>query len=176
MTEARKLHAAFVQLQRLLERKLPFLELLHDRLELGDRALEVLDGLIHEVSLIRSVPHVTLELALGQSHSDAIPGSCAGRVSDDLGAVGIPADSVAATEDGERAERFEPARAFAELRIRPGMATPNGAGQPGFGAHEMCSNVRQPPAELAALEAPPQMLHLPFANRKKPPQMAAQCM
>ena len=46
VTEARELHAALVQRQRLLEREVAFLELLDDRLELGDRAFEVLDGSI----------------------------------------------------------------------------------------------------------------------------------
>ena len=38
VTEARQLHAALVQRQRLLERQVAFFELLDDRLELGDRA------------------------------------------------------------------------------------------------------------------------------------------
>src|SRR4051794_28284422 len=44
MAEAGELHAALVQRQRLLEGEIAFLELLDDRLELGDRRLEVFDG------------------------------------------------------------------------------------------------------------------------------------
>ena len=47
VAEAGQLHAALVQLQRRLERQVAFFELLHDRLELGDRRFEVLDGGIH---------------------------------------------------------------------------------------------------------------------------------
>src|SRR5262245_58372946 len=44
MTEARQLDTTLVQRERLLERQVAFLELLHDRIELGDRCLEVPDG------------------------------------------------------------------------------------------------------------------------------------
>ena len=58
MAEAREVHAALVELQRRLERQVAFFEFLDDRLELGDRRLEVLDGGIHEsvsvFGLIRS--------------------------------------------------------------------------------------------------------------------------
>src|SRR5665213_1897468 len=43
VAEARQLHAAFVEHQRLLERQVAVLELLHGRLELGDRGFKVLD-------------------------------------------------------------------------------------------------------------------------------------
>src|SRR5581483_8287872 len=50
VAEARELHAAFVQRERLLEREIAVLELLDDRLEFGDRRFEVLDGRVgHEV-------------------------------------------------------------------------------------------------------------------------------
>src|ERR1051325_1020651 len=50
VAEARELHAAFVQRERLLECEVALLELLHDRLELGDRRLEILDRCVgHEV-------------------------------------------------------------------------------------------------------------------------------
>ena len=43
VAEARELHAALEELERLLEREIAFLERLDDRLELGDGGLEVLD-------------------------------------------------------------------------------------------------------------------------------------
>src|SRR5436190_21280301 len=43
VTKTRKIDAAFVQRKRLLERQVTFLELLHDRVELGERGFEVLD-------------------------------------------------------------------------------------------------------------------------------------
>ena len=44
VAEPGEVHAAFVELQRRLERQVALLELLDDRLELGDRRLEVLNG------------------------------------------------------------------------------------------------------------------------------------
>ena len=44
MAEPRQLDAALVERERLLERQVAFLELLDDRLELGDRGFEVLNG------------------------------------------------------------------------------------------------------------------------------------
>ena len=52
VAEARQLHAALVQRQRLLERQVAFLELLDDRFELGDRGFEVLDGGVGHVSAV----------------------------------------------------------------------------------------------------------------------------
>src|SRR4051812_9780616 len=43
VAEARELHAALVELQRLLERQVALFQLLDDAFELGDRGLEVLD-------------------------------------------------------------------------------------------------------------------------------------
>src|SRR6267154_1527551 len=43
VAETRELYAALVQLQGLLEREVPLLELLDDGFELGDRGLEVFD-------------------------------------------------------------------------------------------------------------------------------------
>src|SRR4051794_26469550 len=44
VAEARELHAALVQRERLLEGEVAFLELLDDRVELGERRFEVFDG------------------------------------------------------------------------------------------------------------------------------------
>src|SRR6266851_5627057 len=44
VTEPGELHAALVERQRLLERQVALFKLLDDRLELGDRGFEVLDG------------------------------------------------------------------------------------------------------------------------------------
>src|SRR5262249_46317800 len=50
VAEPRELDAALVQRERLLEGEVALLELLDDRLELGDRRLEILDGRVgHEV-------------------------------------------------------------------------------------------------------------------------------
>src|SRR5262245_46984598 len=50
VTEARKLYAAFVERERLLERQVALLELLHDRLELGNSGFEILDRRIEHVA------------------------------------------------------------------------------------------------------------------------------
>ena len=51
VAEPRQLDAALVERQRLLERQVAFFELLDDRLELGDRGFEVLDGRVMPVSI-----------------------------------------------------------------------------------------------------------------------------
>src|SRR5688572_8168809 len=48
VAEPRELHAAFEQLQRLLERDVAVLELLDDRVELRQRGFEILDRWIHK--------------------------------------------------------------------------------------------------------------------------------
>src|SRR6476660_8641479 len=50
MAEPRQLHAALEQLERLLQREVAILEPLHDRFELADRRLKVLDCRIHNHS------------------------------------------------------------------------------------------------------------------------------
>src|SRR5882762_7685944 len=55
VTEARELHAALVQRQRLLERQVALFELLDYRFELGDGAFEVFDRRVgHVAALNRS--------------------------------------------------------------------------------------------------------------------------
>ena len=66
--------------ERLLERQVAFLELLHDRFELGDRAFEVLDRGVghHKVSHSRSglrcarPTHVALQFAPGERDAHPI--------------------------------------------------------------------------------------------------------
>ena len=47
VTEAREVHATLVELQRGFERKVAFLELPDDGLELRDSCFEILDGGVH---------------------------------------------------------------------------------------------------------------------------------
>src|SRR5687768_4237611 len=54
MAETRELHATLVQLERLLEREVPFLELLDNRFELGDRGFEILNCRVHQFSPLHS--------------------------------------------------------------------------------------------------------------------------
>src|SRR5436190_21907164 len=54
MAETRELHAALVQGERLLERQVTFFELFDDRLQLGDRRFEVLDGGFGHVGTLSS--------------------------------------------------------------------------------------------------------------------------
>src|SRR5258707_1326983 len=52
VAEARELDAAFVERERLLEREIPFFQLLDDRFELGDRRFEVFDRRFGHVSAL----------------------------------------------------------------------------------------------------------------------------
>ena len=67
-------------------------------------------------------------------------------------AVRIPADGVAAAEDGERAECFQPAGAAAELGIGA-MVHADGCGRElALGGHEPRADAREPPPEVERLE------------------------
>jgi hypothetical protein len=51
MTKSRQLHAPFVELERLLEREIAFLERLDERIELRDSGFKVLDRWVHHWSV-----------------------------------------------------------------------------------------------------------------------------
>src|SRR5436190_19236395 len=80
VTKTREMDAAFVQRKRLLERQVSFLEPLHDRVELGDRSLEVLDrGVRHSklsttvaASLRLGVPNFAIQLAARKRDADRV--------------------------------------------------------------------------------------------------------
>src|SRR5262249_38944394 len=76
VAEAGQLHPAFVELQRLLEREIAVLGLLDDRLELGNRRFEVLDGgVAHAVSVTLAVISPRLKVTWMVSPGAADPAS-----------------------------------------------------------------------------------------------------
>ena len=66
-------------------------------------------------------------------------------LADDRGAVGVPADSIAAAQHGERAERFQPCGCSAQLPVGTMTAGRTGGGQPAIGRDQTCANPAEPP-------------------------------
>ena len=153
VAEARELHAALVERQRLLERQVALFELLDDRFQLGDRRFEVLDGGFghviatsttkdttdtKEVPLRASLVSFVLRVSRRrpsqsnspcERHLHRIAGRDVGRRRARRGAIAGPADGVAAGQDRERAERVEAAGDVSQLRRRAMLAARHRAGQ-----------------------------------------------
>src|SRR5262249_47969703 len=68
VAEARELHAALVELQRLFEREVALFEFLHDGLELRDGGLEVLDRCVGHLCL----RHLSFNFAAAQGDVDRV--------------------------------------------------------------------------------------------------------
>src|SRR5262249_7773304 len=129
VAEPRELHAALVEGERLLEREVAILELLHDRLELGDRRLEILDRCVHLARVLRGRAYrsyLAIELSARQTHVNLLAAGDRRGVAQHAAAIGVPGDRVAAPQDPERAERLEPPDDRAQPRVRAIVAARGG--------------------------------------------------
>ena len=91
-------------------------------------------------------------------------------------ARGVPADGVAAAEHGQRAQRLEPAGAFAQLRFRTVPPPGHRGREASVGADQPGPDRSQAAAEIAGVEPPLQLLYLPFPDEHRGASCARECM
>src|SRR3982751_4467327 len=97
---------------------------------------------------------------------NGIAGPDGGRVAEDARLVGIPCDSVAAAEDGERAERFETADGVLELRARAIAPPRRGAPHPSVDRDQAGSDLGKPASGVEYRELAFELLHTPLPRRQ----------
>src|SRR5690242_19643813 len=109
---------------------------------------------------------MTVQFAAAERDAYAIALRRLGGIAYDRGAVRVPADSIASTEDSQRAERFQASRACAQAAVGAMAAPGAGAGKTGIHRHQAGADAAEAPAQIEGLERAPERLvgPLPHSN------------
>src|SRR5207248_6410628 len=108
-------------------------------------------------SLRLALAYLTIELALRErdAHRIAVRDRCG--IAQHACAIRVPADSVAAAEHRERAERLQPAGRVAQPRIGAMLRPRRGGFQVSVAADQTGADPRETPPKVERLELTPQL-------------------
>src|SRR4051794_10240829 len=95
-----------------------------------------------------------------------------GRRAQRVRAVGVPRDSITASEHGKRAERLETADALAQASLHAILPAHHGGAETAVGVCQPGADALEPATEVERIELPAQGAQRPFATGEACPHAA----